>query len=75
MSTGVARVGAGDLRGAAAHQAEEDDMSEPTGSRGSGQDEDAGSHASVGDAVERPGGGRTDAENDVDEAMGASDEQ
>ncbi|TQN42513.1 RNAse Z [Blastococcus colisei] len=32
--------------------------------------DDEGSHASVGKDVERPGGGRTDAETTVDEAMG-----
>jgi hypothetical protein len=50
-------------------------MGEPTGPRGTEQEPDAGSHASVGDDADRPGGGRTGAETDVDEAMGATDEQ
>jgi hypothetical protein len=38
-----------------------------------GRDDD-GSHASVGDDVARPGGGRTEGETGVDDALGQGDE-
>ena len=44
-------------------------MTEQTNATPEPQD-DQGSHASVGKDVERPGGGRTDGETSVDEAMG-----
>jgi hypothetical protein len=46
-------------------------MTEQQPNTTSGPADDAeGSHASIGKDVERPGGGRTDAETTVDEAMG-----
>lgn len=45
-------------------------MTEPENTTPEQSQDDEGSHASVGKHVERPGGGRTDAETSVDEAMG-----
>ncbi|MGY1693095.1 hypothetical protein [Geodermatophilus sp. SYSU D01105] len=47
-------------------------MSEPTDA-GRQDQEPEGSHASVGQQPERAGGGRTDGETTVDDAMGQGD--
>ena len=49
-------------------------MSEPSKAAQEPADEAAASHASTGGDVDRPGGGRTESETSVDEAMGTEAE-
>ncbi len=49
-------------------------MTERPTAPGQPPDDDEGSHASVGKEAERPGGGRTESETAVDEAMGTEDD-
>ena len=48
-------------------------MSEQPNTPAPSAEDDEGSHASVGKGVDQPGGGRTEGETAVDEAMGAGD--
>ena len=49
-------------------------MSEPQNAPSQPVDDDQGSHASVGKDAAEPGGGRTESETAVDDALGAGDE-
>jgi hypothetical protein len=50
-------------------------MSEQPGNPTGPADEDEGSHASVGGQVDGAGGGRTEGETSVDEALGTGDDE